>query len=1126
MDDNLAGQNKSYLLTLTIAGKPRGMVLHLDPASQRRFLTSFPFVLALGVLAVDLFVIVMAGSSLRYSRHQYRLQAETTARNLCQVLEQNLVGTINQINLALLAVKGEAEREIAGNGIHREALDAFIAQQSGYVPAIYDLRITNAQGEGVYGTGLDPDIKVSLADRDYFRRLRDDPHAELVTSAPLVGRYTGKWAIIVARRINRPDGSFGGITLATVTLEHLTQALTLVDTGKHGLVVLRSTDLSLLARYPVSAVNNVQLGQKVVTRQFRELFDSGRSEGIYTTLSSLDPVERTFSFRRISGYPFIVVVALATQDYLTEWQHEAARMWGLVGLFLLFTLLAWGQIYYSWERQFAAIEALANSGRFLRAVIDLVPHFIFAKDRESRYLLVNRACAEACGATPDQMIGRSTREFAADPMQAEQFMQADRQVLDSGTAQFIAEEDFRLPSGQTQIHQTVKVPFVNSSTGQAALIGVAVDVTDQKRAQHALAEGEDRLRTIVELAPDGILVFSEPGQILAVNKAACNQLGYTRDQLLQLSVFDIVSPQFAERVADRLQEGFPAGTYESLHVRADGVEIPVELSVTKIMLHGQPAFLGLARDITRRKQAEQAVRESEAELAAAQRIARIGSCQWDIRKNQARWSEETCRIFGFDRGQLEKPLDSFLDRVHPADRQRVQQALADALNGTTDYDIEYRIVLPDGSERVIQAQAEVLLDKDGKPVTLRGTVHDVTERKRAEEEKAELRNQLLLSQKMETVGRLAGGVAHDFNNLLTVISGYSELLLDKLKEGDPLREQAAEIHRAGAQGAALTRQLLAFSRAQVLEMKPLNLNRLINESQVMLEQLLGEDIQMETLLDPALGLVMADPVQLHQVLLNLAANSHDAMPHGGRFIIKTTNLDTREAGAATILGSKPGPFILLQVSDTGTGIAKEIQERIFDPFFTTKEHGKGTGLGLATVYGIVRQSGCAISVHSEPGQGAAFQIYLPQAEIQAIDAPGETKSPELLHGTETVLVVEDRLEVRRLAVDALQASGYQILEAADGKKALQVVERHGGAIHLLLTDVIMPHMTGKELAERLKGLCPEIKVLYMSGYAADVISSRGLLSSSEQYIAKPFSLESLLVKVREVLGPAALNPVR
>jgi PAS domain S-box-containing protein len=579
----------------------------------------------------------------------------------------------------------------------------------------------------------------------------------------------------------------------------------------------------------------------------------------------------------------------------------------------------------------------------------------------------------------------------------------------------------------------------------------------------------------------------------------------------------------------------------------------------------------------------------------------------------------------------------------------------DALSGTREYDLQYRIRLPGGSEKVIHAQAEVLRNKDGKPVTMRGTVQDiteykraedavrtseerlrllgdnlpnsmvyqythepdgthrflyvsagierlngvkaedvlkdagvlysqllpgelpalleaervsarelsvferevqmllpdgqlrwmhlisrprrladgrtiwdgvqsdVTERKQAEKEKAKLKRQLLLAQKLESLGQLAGGIAHDFNNLLTVINGYGDLLLRKLKPGDPLREQVAEIRRAGEQGAALTKQLLAFSREEMIEPKPLGVNDLLHGSQAMLQRLLGEDVQVEIVFDPALGLVMADPGRLHQVLMNLAANSRDAMPRGGKFTISTANVNIGDADVSGTPGLKPGPFVLLQVSDTGTGIPKAIQERIFDPFFTTKAHGKGTGLGLATVYGIVRQSGGAISVCSEPGQGATFNIYLPRVEVRVLEGAGALASPEALRGIETILVVEDRPEVRRLVVDALQGSGYQILEAAAGSEALQVAERHPGPIHLLLTDVVMPHMTGKELAERLKQLRPETKMLYMSGYAADVISNRGLLNSGEHYIAKPFFPDSLLAKVREILGPSELR---
>jgi PAS domain S-box-containing protein len=512
---------------------------------------------------------------------------------------------------------------------------------------------------------------------------------------------------------------------------------------------------------------------------------------------------------------------------------------------------------------------------------------------------------------------------------------------------------------------------------------------------------------------------------------------------------------------------------------------------------------------------EMALRESEERFRQVVESAPVGMLIWS--DGVFRYlNPAALAMFGAETaGQLIG--QAVVERIHPDSRAAVAERMRVVKQ-------EHRAI-PFLEERYLRLDGTTFyVEVTAIPFTFEGRdgaisfVRDITERKRAEEEKTQLQNQFLQAQKLESVGQLAGGVAHDFNNLLQVINGYGDLLLRKLMKDDPLREQVAEIRRAGEQGAVLTKQLLTFSREQIIEPEQVDLNQVIQESQTMLQRLVGEDVEVETSLSLGLGRVMSDRGRLHQVLMNLAANSRDAMPRGGKFTIRTANIDIRAAETARSLGLAPGRFVLLQVSDTGTGIPKEIQERVFDPFFTTKDRGKGTGLGLATVYGIVRLSRGAISAHSESGHGTTFDILLPRVEASVPDAAGENASPESLRGIETVLVVEDRPEVRKLAVSALQDSGYQVLEAAEGSMALQVAEEHSGPIHLLLTDVIMPHMTGKELAERLKPLRPEIKVLYMSGYAADVISSRGSLNADEWYIAKPFSLDALLAKVQEVLN--------
>ena len=371
---------------------------------------------------------------------------------------------------------------------------------------------------------------------------------------------------------------------------------------------------------------------------------------------------------------------------------------------------------------------------------------------------------------------------------------------------------------------------------------------------------------------------------------------------------------------------------------------------------------------------------------------------------------------------------------------------------------------------------------------------------------------------MESVGRLAGGIAHDFNNLLTVINGYACLMAEDMDPQDPRLADVDEIRKAGERAAGLTKQLLAFSRKQIIEPKKLDLNATIRDSERMLQRLIGEDIAFTTRLDPSLGEVMADPEQVHQVIMNLVVNARDAMPDGGKLDIDTTNVEVGDADAATHPDAKPGRYVMIMVTDTGSGMDEETRIQIFEPFFTTKGRDKGTGLGLSTVYGIVRQSGGWIEVASEPGVGTSFVLRFPRIDEDRVEETPGVIVDVATRGTETILLVEDQDAVRRLTMGILKGHGYRVLEAADGSQATGISQNYSGEIHLLLTDVVLPGINGKELSERLKGLRPNMQVLFTSGYPADVIAHRGVLEPGVAYIPKPFIPRELLAKVRHVLG--------
>jgi two-component system, cell cycle sensor histidine kinase and response regulator CckA len=422
---------------------------------------------------------------------------------------------------------------------------------------------------------------------------------------------------------------------------------------------------------------------------------------------------------------------------------------------------------------------------------------------------------------------------------------------------------------------------------------------------------------------------------------------------------------------------------------------------------------------------------------------------------------------------------------------------------------------PDGTKSG-EVSATPVFDSEGHCTSLIGSVHDLTERKRLE-------HQFRQAQKMEVVGQLAGGVAHDFNNLLTIINGYSEIMLQELAADNPHHVYAAEIKKAGDRAASLTHQLLAFSRRQVLKPQVLDLNSSITKMEKMLRRLIGEHVQMMTVPGTDLGRVKADPGQVEQIIVNLAVNARDAMPQGGKLTFETANVTLGESYAANHLTVKPGPYVMLAVSDTGVGMDAETQKHIFEPFFTTKEVGKGTGLGLSTVYGIVKQSDGNIWVYSEPGLGTTFKIYLPRVD-KPVEIAGTAPEEAGLHsGTETILLVEDEPSVRLLVRTTLESNGYQVLEAANGAEALLIGEQHTGRIHFLLTDLVMPGINGRALAEQLAPLRPELKVLFLSGYTDDAVIRHGGLEAGKAFLQKPFTPDALARKVREVMDEGPKN---
>ena len=884
---------------------------------------------------------------------------------------------------------------------------------------------------------------------------------------------------------------------------------------------------------------------------------------------------------------------------------------------------------------------LRERNAFTETILASAGEGIAVYDRDLRFVVWNPAMAELSGLSAEQVIGADAQGLFGDVMGASAREDLARAL--AGESPVSSEFEYVIPrTGRRAWAIQTNRPHFNANGEVVGVVLSLRDITARHEIEEALRRSEEKFRAIFDSVGDAVAIYQPGGGFVEVNRMMCERLGYSRAELLTMSVADIDAPDSAALLQSRVDTIMEDGQarFEVTHVRRDGGLIPTEIVSRKIDFEGHPAILTVQRDISERKRSEEALREQtrflqnlldaipipiiakdreshvqlcntafaengglRREDVLGKRVGEIGipEAEMHLQRDKAVLSDGTLQVYealmpqpnGSPRRHVitKAPLRSVEGEITGivtaaidiGDRYEAEQALrltearfrtlfecaGDAIfisdlsgrftdaNQTACDRLGYRkdelvgmraidVDTPESAALVAERletlrergslafeTAHVRRDGTAIPVEMISTMielggqpavlsiaRDISDRKRAESERAALEAQLRQSQKMEGIGQLAGGIAHDFNNLLTAISGYASLALGDLDGGEDAHEDIEQIEHAADRAAALTRQLLAFARRTVLQPEVVDLGASVRNLEPMLRRLIGEDLSLMTVTSPVRGAILADPGQMEQVIVNLVVNARDAMPDGGVLTIETgeTELDPESAAAYTL--TNPGRYATLKVSDTGTGMSDETLSHVFEPFFTTKGPGKSTGLGLATVDGIVRQSGGGVSAESELGRGSAFTVFLPLVDAAARAAAPARAFPSAapIRGG-TILVVEDDHAVRGFATRVLEQAGYRVISAADGISALDAAR--GRSIDLLLTDVVMPTMSGREVADRLASVAPGIRVLFVSGHDEKTIVRRGGLEAGIRYLAKPFTAEALIGAVNDALAAPA-----
>lgn len=771
------------------------------------------------------------------------------------------------------------------------------------------------------------------------------------------------------------------------------------------------------------------------------------------------------------------------------------------------------------ERQ-KAIEQIQQTQEFLRQVVETIDEVFWMTDTEKDVMVYISPGYEKIWGRPAANLYTNPQEWL-EAIHADDRARVLQALPGQATGTYNIEYRILRPDGQVRWIHDRAFPVEDESGKVYRVTGVAKDITARREDESRLILQSEAL----EAAASGILITDAKGIIQWANPAFLKMSGYSMTETIGKRTGDLLKSGahddslYTDLWKTILSGRVWAGTI--INRRKNGQRYFEEMTITPVKGRDGSIthFVAVKHDVTDRINAEAELKHRQDALEQSQKVANIGSWEADLETGQAVWSKEQFRLLGLEPHYESLTFDSYLALVHPEDRELLRSTSQGAAEKQQSFELVHRIIRRDGEVRWMRSIGQTVTDASGKAVRMRGTNQDITAYKESEKERQRLEDQFLQAQKLEAIGRLSGGVAHDFNNLLTVILGHVAILETCNLDSDAI-ESAHAIKSAGERAANLTRQLLLFARRQTMQMALIDLNKTVTDTTRMLSRILGEDVLLDFRTAQTPLFVQADPGMLDQVLMNLAVNARDAMPRGGRIVIETSAMEFDEQTAILFPQVKQGWFAVLSVSDSGTGISAEVLPKIFDPFFTTKDVGKGTGLGLATVYSIVQQHGGWISAYSEEGKGASFRIYIPLSSEGAVAMASRART-DVPRGTETILLAEDEPAIRSMVVRYLSQLGYTVLAAGSGPEAVQVFLNRKNEISLLVTDMVMPGgMSGIELSGIVISESPGVGVLYTSGYSELIIAGDLALKEGENFLSKPFDLAALARTVRTILDAA------